>query len=97
MNPVDFIFSLFGPFFQLDPTAVEKLHQSATDWYEQSPIKSFIEKYWFIPLILPLVYPFVTKYVNKLYDSVGDNDQDGDIDLADIFALLQKKFDSKGV
>lgn len=85
------MFSVLAPFLTMSPDSIADLRENAENWYQQSNLKSFLERFWWVSLVLPIIYPFVSRYVTKFYDSIGDNDADGDIDVDDLLALLGEK------
>lgn len=92
MNPIDFIFQLLGDRLRISKENLETLNQRANDSYENSAVKVFFEKHWYIPIILLVAIPIVKPMLDRWFDSFGDQDQDGDSDFIDVVMyLLQNK------
>lgn len=91
MNPVQFLFSILAPFLIGSPGDISGFQVSAEEWYNNSSVKRFIEKYWFMPLLLAVLYPVATQQVQKLKDRIGDQNGDGDEDIYDLLDTLLEK------
>jgi hypothetical protein len=97
MNPITFLFSILAPFLSISPDSVEDLKTNAEAWYDQSSLKTALEKYWFVPLLLPIIYPFVARKVNSLYDSIGDQNEDGELTIDDLILAAAQRIQNRTI
>jgi len=96
MHPIDFFFRLIADRITLTQDEYDNAKVTLQSAFDSSDnvVTRFL-KSPYVLLLLPILFPIAQYGINWLLSRfINDEDQDGEIDTADLLALLAKKLDA---